>query len=141
MENLKKIIRYTIDDNGFPKSRNIKSSVFFLKYLILIREWFKESQSEIPNFIDESIFNLGQSYAFFWKNLKFDPLFNGNNNSDNQEFDNYLKRLGYNFKNDNHELGGYIILKNKKICLSMDAGSTPSLNYTCLLYTSPSPRD
>ena len=27
-------------------------------------------------------------------------------------------------------MGGYILLKNKKICLSMDAGSTPSLNYT-----------
>ena len=115
LENLKKIIRYTIDDNGFPKSRNIKSSVFFLKYLILIREWFKESQSEIPNFIDESIFNLGQSYAFFWKNLKFDPLFNGNNNSNNQEFDIYLKRLGYSFKNNDHEFSDYVSLKDKKI--------------------------
>ena len=28
----------------------------------------------------------------FWKNLKFDPLFNGNNNSNNQEFDIYLKK-------------------------------------------------
>ena len=26
--------------------------IFFLKYLILIREWFKESQSEIPEFIN-----------------------------------------------------------------------------------------
>ena len=28
---------------------------------------------------------------------------------------NYLKRLGYNFKNQNNELGGYAILNNKKI--------------------------
>ena len=41
-------------------------------------------------------------------------------NSDNSEFDNYLKRLGYKFKNENQEFGGYIILKNKKICLTMD---------------------
>ena len=130
LENLKKIIRYTIDDNGFPKSRNIKSSVFFLKYLILIREWFKESQSEIPNFIDESIFNLGQSYAFFWKNLKFDPLFNGNNNSNNHEFDIYLKRLGYSFKNNDHEFSDYVSLKDKKINLIMDVGSSPNKKFS-----------
>ena len=130
LDNLKKIIKYTIDNNGFPKSRNIKSSVFFLKYLILIREWFKESQSEIPNFINESIFNLGQSYAFFWDNLKFDPLFNGNNNSDNQEFDIYLKRLGYSFKNNDHEFSDYVSLKDKKINLIMDVGSSPNKKFS-----------
>ena len=30
LEYLKKIIRYTFDNNGFPKSRNIKLSIFFL---------------------------------------------------------------------------------------------------------------
>ena len=66
LEHLKKIIKYTFNNVGILKSRNIKSSIFFLKYLILIREWFKESHSEIPEFVDEYIFNLGQSYAFFW---------------------------------------------------------------------------
>ena len=46
----------------------------------------KESQKEIPDFIDENIFYLGQSYAFFWKNINFDPLFNGNNISNNHEY-------------------------------------------------------
>ena len=130
IEYLKKIIKYTFDNNGFLKSRNIKSSVFFLKYLILIREWFKESQSEIPTFIDENIFNLGQSYAFFWKDLKFDPLFNGNNNSDNQEFDNYLKRLGYSFKNNDYEFSNYVSLKDKKINLIIDVGSSPNKKFS-----------
>ena len=31
LEYLKKIIRYTFDNNGFPKSRNIKLSIFFSK--------------------------------------------------------------------------------------------------------------
>ena len=66
---------------------------------------------------------------FFGQN-KSDFLFNGNNNSNNNEFDNYLKRLGYKFKNENQEFGGYIILRNKKICLTMDVGSTPNLKYT-----------
>ena len=129
IECLKKIIKYMFDNNGFLKSRNIKSSFFFLKYLILIREWFKESQSEIPNFVDENIFNLGQAYAFFWKNLKFDPLFNGNNNSNNQEFDNYLKRLGYLFKNNDYEFSNYVSLKDKKINLIMDVGSSPNKKF------------
>ena len=92
----------------FLNLENINSAVFFLKYLILIREWFKESQTEMPDFIDENIFYLGQSYAFFWKNLNFDPLFNGNNISNNHEFDLYLKRLGYSFKNESCEFSNYV---------------------------------
>ena len=127
---LKKISKYTLDNNGFPKSRNIKQLVFFFKYMILIREWFKESQITVPNEIDETIYYLGQSYVFISQNVNSDLLYNGNNISNNNNFDNYLKRLGYKFKNENHEFGGYIILKNKKTILTMDVGSTPSFKYT-----------
>ena len=130
LNHLKKILKNSLDDFNFPKSRNIKSSIFFLKYLILIREWFKESQIEIPDFINENIFHLGQSYAFFWKNINFDPLFNGNNISSNFEFDHYLKRLGYSFKNDNHEFSNYVGLKNKKIHLFMDVGPSPNKKFS-----------
>ena len=126
---LKKISKIVLDNYGFPKSRSIKQLVFYLKYFILIREWFKESQVNIPEHIDETIFYLGQGYAFFW-NSSSDFLFNGNNISDNSNFDNYLKRLGYKFKNENQEFGEYIIFKNKKICLAMDVGSSPSFNYS-----------
>ena len=40
---LKKISKLTLDNHGFPKSRNIKQLILYLKYFILIREWFKES--------------------------------------------------------------------------------------------------
>ncbi len=130
LNHLRKIIKSSLDDSCFPKSRSIRSSIFFLKYLILIREWFKESQIEIPEFIDENIFRLGQSYAFFWKNLKIDALFNGNNISNNLEFDQYLKRLGYSFKNDDYEFSNYIILKNKKNCLLMDVGPSPNKKFS-----------
>ena len=62
----------------------------------------------------------------FLKNLKFDPLFNGNNISNNQEFDIYLKRLGYSFKNNDHEFSNYVSLKDKKINFIKDAGSPPN---------------
>ena len=130
LSQLKKISKTSFDNYGLPKSRSIKELIIYLKYFILIREWFKESQITVPEYIDENIYYLGQGYAFFCKNLGSDLLFNGNNLSNNGEFENYLKRLGYKFKNENQELGGYIILRNKKICISMDAGSTPSLDYT-----------
>ena len=52
-------------------------------------------------------------------------LFNGNYISNNNEFDQYLKRFGYTFKNENKEVAGYAILKNKKIILAMDIGPSP----------------
>jgi len=127
---LKKIIKFSFDNDGFPKSRNIRQLNFYLKYFVLIREWLKESQNEIPEYIDENIYYLGQAYAFIWKNNKKDFLFNGNHETNNIEFDKYLKRLGYNFKNQNNELGGYAILNNKKIALAMDVGPSPNEKFS-----------
>jgi uncharacterized heparinase superfamily protein len=127
---LKKIIKSSIDNQGFPKSRNIKQLIFYLKYFILIREWFKESQNIIPEYIDETIYYLGQCYAFIWQNINQDLLFNGNCISNNSEFDHYLKRLGYIFKNQSKEIAGYAILRNKKIILAMDVGESPNNNFS-----------
>ena len=123
---LKKIIKSSIDSQGFPKSRSIKQLSFYLKYFIIIREWFKESQNTVPEYIDETIYYLGLNYAFIWQNINHDILFNGNYISNNDEFDQYLKRFGYKFKNENKEVAGYAILKNKKIILVMDVGDSPS---------------
>ena len=122
---LRKLVKYSFDSDGFPKSRNIRQLCFYLKYFVLIREWFKESQSEIPDFINENIYYLGQAYAFAWQNSKIDLLFNGNHKTNNLDFDHYLKKLGYNFKNQSNELGGYAVLSNKKTSLIMDIGSSP----------------
>ena len=127
---LKKIINSSIDNQGFPKSRSIKQLTFYLKYFIIIREWFKESQNTVPEYIDETIYYLGLNYAFVWQNINHDILFNGNNISNNNEFDQYLKRFGYKFKNENKEIAGYAILKNKKIVLAMDIGTSPSKNFS-----------
>jgi uncharacterized heparinase superfamily protein len=127
---LKKIIKSSINNQGFPKSRNIKQLVIYLKYFIIIREWFKESQNTIPEYIDETIYYLGQSYAFIWQNINQDLLFNGNYISNNDDFDQYLKRFGYVFRNENRELAGYAILKNKKVILSMDIGDSPRDNFS-----------
>ena len=127
---LRKLVKFSFDSKGFPKSRNFRQLCFYLKYFILIREWFKESQSEIPDFINENIYYLGQAYAFSWQNNKIDLLFNGNNETNNIDFDHYLKKLGYNFKNQSNELGGYTSLNNKKTSLIMDVGPTPDKKFS-----------
>ena len=127
---LKKIIKFSFDNDGFPKSRNIRQLNFYLKYFVLIREWLKESQSEIPEYINETIYYLGQAYAFIWQNNKKDILFNGNQENNNSEFDIYLEKLGYRFKNETNELSGYAVLNNKKISLIMDIGSSPEKKFS-----------
>jgi len=126
---LKKIIRISFDNTGFPKSRNIGQLSFYLKYFVLIREWLKESQNEIPEYIDETIYYLGQSYSLISRGGS-GFFFNGNYQIDNSDFDKYLIRLGYNFKNEGHEIGNYAILRNKKISLMMDIGSNPEKKFS-----------
>ena len=130
LNSLKKIIKSSIDNQGFPKSRNIRQLKFYLKYFIIIREWFKESQNLVPVYIDETIYYLGKNYFFVWQNINQDIFFNGNYISNNNEFDRYLKRLGYKFKNEDKELAGYAVLKNKKTILTMDIGSSPSKEFS-----------
>ncbi len=127
---LKNIIKSSLDAEGFPKSRSVKQLVFYLKYFILIREWFKESQTIVPEYIDETIYYLGQGYAFTWQNINQDILFNGNTISNNSEFDQYLLRLGYKFNSESNELGGYVHLKNKKLNLIMDVGINPKKDFS-----------
>ena len=127
---LKKISNLAFDNYGFTKSRSIKQLIFYLKYFILIREWFKEAQVEVPELVNETIYYLGQGYAFIWQNINSDILMNGNNNSNNIEFDQYLKRFSYKFKNENKEFGGYVILNNKKISIIMDVGTPPSSKFS-----------
>ena len=127
---LKKIINFSFDSEGFPKSRNIRQLIFYLKYFILIREWLKESQTEIPEYLNEIIFYLGQAFNFTWQNINQSLLFNGNHIADNSDFDKYLKFHNYKFKSETNEYGGYTILKNKSVILSADIGSSPDKKFS-----------
>ena len=127
---LKKINSFSFDNEGFPKTRNIRQLVFYLKYFVLIRELLKESHKDIPEYINETIFYLGQSYDFTWQTTKYNLLFNGNNDIDHSDFDKYLQLHGYKFNNQNNEVGGYAIVKNKNITIAMDLGSTPETKFS-----------
>ena len=127
---LKSIINSSFDNQFFPKSRSIRQLIFYLRYFVLIRELLKESLNEIPDYLDEAIFFLGKGYSFVWSSHKENLLFNGNHETDLKDFDKYLKLHGYKFKNDINEIGGYSILKNNKIIICMDIGSSPSKKYS-----------
>ena len=127
---LKKIINSSFDSEYFPKSRNIRQLIFYLKYFVLIRELLKESLNDIPDYLNEIIYYIGKAYTFLWGSIKESLLFNGNHDSDLSDFDKYLNLYKYKFKNDKYELGGYSILKNKNIIIAMDVGSTPDKKYS-----------
>lgn len=127
---LKKIIKVSFDKDGFPKTRNLRQLNFYLKYFILIREWLKESQNEISDYLDEIIYYLGQAFTLTNKNISNNFLFNGNHNFKDANLEIQIKKLGYNFKNDLDEVGGYLLLKNKNFVLAADLGPSPERNYS-----------
>ncbi len=127
---LKKIINTSFDGEYFPRSRNIRQLVFYLKYFVLIRELLKESLNDIPDYLDEIIYYIGKAYAFLWGSIKESLLFNGNHQSDLSDFDKYLNLHKYKFNNNKYELGGYSILKNKNLIIAMDTGSSPDKKYS-----------
>ena len=133
---LKKIINFSFDSKGFPKSRNIRQLNFYLKYFVLIREWLKESQNDIPEYLDEIIFYLGQSYSILCKNFKNGILFNGNYESEHHDFNEYLNNHGYKFNNKSFETGGYIVFKNKKIYTKNTHGTGCTLSSAIATYYS-----
>ena len=127
---LKKICNISFDTQGFPKSRNFRQLVFYLKHMVTIREFLKESQNVIPDYLNEHIFYLGQSYNFIWQNTQKNYLFNGNHEVSHKEFDKYLVSKGYKFQNKLLEHGGYALLKNKNVSIMMDVGSSPEKKFS-----------
>ena len=127
---LKQLLNFSLDITNFPKSRNLRQLVFYLKYLIIIRELLKESQTNIPEFLNEKIFYLGKSYNLLCSNKKKGILFNGNFEDTNKDFDNYLNFHKYKFKEDANEIGGYVVMSNKKSLLAVDIGKAPEKKFS-----------
>ena len=132
---IKKIFKINFNNENFPYSRNIEELNEYFKYFIIIREWIKESQNPIPDFLDIIIYNLGSSFHFINENTDKLPLFNGSSELQNSNFKKYLTLLGYSFKFNSNNKSGYLIFKNKKIFFIMDIGNSAdskfSKNYQC----------
>ena len=126
IKELEKVIKNYFDEVGFPKSRNPEDVFISLKYLILIREWFKEAQKPIPDFLNEIIKKCGDCYSTLSCSNKQFPLFNGATEINQKDYDIFLKTLKYKFNTYNNEIGGLVKIKKKKIELFIDCGNPPS---------------
>ena len=126
IKELEKIVKVYFDDNGFPKSRNPEEVFISLKYLILIREWFKEAQKPIPDFLNEIIHKSGNCYSMLSCLNKQFPLFNGATENNHKDYDIFLKALKYKFTNNDHEIGNIIKIKKKRLEFFIDCGNPPS---------------
>ena len=130
IKELEKVVKNYFDEDGFPKSRNPEEVFICLKYLILIREWFKEAQKPIPDFLNEIISKCGSCYAMLSCSNKQFPLFNGATEINHKDYDSFLKNLKYKFISKNYEVSNLIKIKKKKFEFFIDCGNPPPTNFT-----------
>ena len=133
IKELEKVINNYFDKTGFPKSRNPEEVFICIKYLILIREWFKEAQKPIPDFLNEIIRKCGNCYAILSSVNKQFPLFNGATEINYKDYDTFLKTLKYKFINKDHEIADFIKIKKKKFEFFIDCGNPPHNNFAKIL--------
>ena len=129
LKELEKVIKNYFDDEGFPKTRNPEEVFISIKYLILIREWFKEAQKSIPDFLDDAIYKNGKCYSILTSINKEFPLFNGANEVNHKDYDVFLKNLRYKFSNKNYEVSNFFKIKKKKFEFFIDFGNPPPSNF------------
>ena len=114
IKELEKTVKNYFDENGFPKSRNPEDVFICIKYLILIREWLKEAQRTIPEFLNEIILKCGNCYAVLSCSNKQFPLFNGATEINHADYDIFLKNQKYKFTNKEYEVANLVKIKKKK---------------------------
>ena len=115
LKELEKNIKIFFDNDGFPKSRNPEEVYICIKYLILVREWFREAQKPIPDFLNEIISKCGNCYSILSCSNKQFPLFNGATEINHKDYDIFLKNLKYKFNSKKYEIANLVKIKKKKI--------------------------
>ena len=130
IKELEKIVKNYFDENGFPKSRNPEEVFVSIKYLIIIREWCREAQKPIPDFLNEIIQKCGNCYTVLSCSNKQFPLFNGATEINIKDYDIFLKNLKYKFIKKNYEIGDLIKIKKNKFELFMDCGNPPQSSFS-----------
>ena len=97
-----------------------------MQYFILIREWIKNAQEDIPQYLDKIIEkNLICLNSFNNTNREL-PLFNGTTERDLNAFFNYIKKMNYKANNQLSFVGKMQIIKNKKNTIYFDSGGPPN---------------
>ena len=130
LKELKKMINNFFDKNGFPKNRNAENLIVFLQYFILIKEWIKNAQELVPDYLNEII----EKNLICLNSLKNEskklPLFNGVTEKNLDDFFQYLEKLNYDFDKKLNFIGEIQIIKNKKNFLYFDSGEPPTHHFS-----------
>ena len=97
----------------------------FLQYFILIKEWIKNGQEEVPDYLEKIIDKNLICLNSFNNSSKTLPLFNGSTERNLKNFIEYLDKLNYRFDKNLSSVGQIQIIKNKKGTLYFDSGDPP----------------
>ena len=125
LKELKKLIEDFFDKNGVPKNRNFENLVIFAQYFVLIKEWIKIGQEDVPDYLEEIIEKNLTCLNSLNNPLKKLPLFNGSTEKNLENFFHYLTRLNYSLKKNLKSVAEIQIIKNKKSTLYFDSGEPP----------------
>ena len=126
LKELKKIIEDYFDENGFPINRNFENLLTFVQYFILIKEWIKNAQEIIPEYLENIVEKNLVCLNSVNNPLKKLPLFNGSTDKSLSNFFLYLDKLNYSSKKNLKSVGQVQIVKNKKTALYFDSGEPPN---------------
>ena len=126
LKELKKFIEDYFDENGFPKNRNFENLLTFVQYFILIKEWIKNAQEVVPEYLENIVEKNLVCLNSVNNPLKKLPLFNGSTDKSLSNFFLYLDKLNYSSKKNLKSVGQVQIVKNKKTALYFDSGEPPN---------------
>ena len=126
LKELKKFIEDYFDENGFPKNRNFENLLTFVQYFILIKEWIKNAQEVVPEYLENIVEKNLVCLNSVNNPLKKLPLFNGSTDKSLSNFFLYLDKLNYSSKKNLKSVGQVQVVKNKKTALYFDSGEPPN---------------
>tara|TARA_A100001011_G_scaffold97878_1_gene103022 strand:+ start:124 stop:1770 length:1647 start_codon:yes stop_codon:yes gene_type:complete len=126
LKELKKFIEDYFDENGFPINRNFENLLTFVQYFILIKEWIKNAQEIVPEYLEDIVEKNLVCLNSVNNPLKKLPLFNGSTDKSLSNFFLYLDKLNYSSKKNLKSVGQVQIVKNKKTALYFDSGEPPN---------------
>ena len=126
LKELKKFIEGYFDENGFPINRNFENLLTFVQYFILIKEWIKNAQEIVPEYLENIVEKNLVCLNSVNNPLKKLPLFNGSTDKSLSNFFLYLDKLNYSSKKNLKSVGQVQIVKNKKTALYFDSGEPPN---------------
>ena len=114
LKELKKFIESYFDENGFPINRNFENLLTFVQYFILIKEWIKNAQEIVPEYLENIVEKNLVCLNSVNNPSKKLPLFNGSTDKSLSNFFLYLDKLNYRSKKNLKSVGQVQIVKNKK---------------------------